>query len=373
METFHLIGRIDGTNAESVGKAIQDAYSQQIPEELILDAENLDYISSAGLRVLLRLRKKTKRLCMLNVQPQVYEILELTGFNEMIEAEKALRKVNIEGCELIGQGAHGKVYRIDPETVIKVYNDSVPMDKIKQERELARWAFVRDIPTAIPYDIVRAGNNYGAVFELLDARSSAEYVNRSPEHLNSFIERSISLLKEIHSVEVQPGELPDMKQKTAEWIESLSGSLPEPVFTKLRCLIDEVPESHTLLHADYHLKNIMICGEDLMLIDMDTLCMGDPVFDLGTIYNSYHEFPSIDPEGAAFLGLDVETAETIYRKTFDLYLEDRNEMERSEIEKKAQLFGCARIIAFMNKLDGHPVKERAIEKCLQDITALLEF
>lgn len=310
---------------------------------------------------------------MLNVQPQVYEILELTGFNEMIEAEKALRKVNIEGCELIGQGAHGKVYRIDPETVIKVYNDSVPMDKIKQERELARWAFVRDIPTAIPYDIVREGNNYGAVFELLDARSSAEYVNRSPEHLNSFIERSVSLLKEIHSVEVQPGELPDMKQKTAEWIESLSGSLPEPVFTKLQCLLDEVPESHTLLHADYHLKNIMICGEDLMLIDMDTLCMGDPVFDLGTIYNSYHEFPSIDPEGAAFLGLDVETAETIYRKTFDLYLEDRNEMERSEIEKKAQLFGCARIIAFMNKLDGHPVKERAIEKCLQDITALLEF
>lgn len=56
-----------------------------------MDAEKLDYISSAGLRVILRLRKNEAGLRIIHAQSSVYEILEMTGFTEMMPVEKAYR------------------------------------------------------------------------------------------------------------------------------------------------------------------------------------------------------------------------------------------------------------------------------------------
>ena len=77
--------------------------------------------ASAGLRVILRLRKQEPELAIVNVSPEVYEIFEMTGFTEMMPVSRAYRRVSVDGCEVIGQGANGKVYRLDPETIIKVY------------------------------------------------------------------------------------------------------------------------------------------------------------------------------------------------------------------------------------------------------------
>ena len=56
--TIELEGRIDSGNAAAVENEISEVLKGKEPSELILDAEKLDYISSAGLRIILRLRKK---------------------------------------------------------------------------------------------------------------------------------------------------------------------------------------------------------------------------------------------------------------------------------------------------------------------------
>ncbi len=72
---------------------------------LVLDASELDYISSAGLRVLLHIQKTVPDMCITGVNPPIYEILEMTGFTEIMRVEKAYRIVSVEGCEEIGHGA----------------------------------------------------------------------------------------------------------------------------------------------------------------------------------------------------------------------------------------------------------------------------
>ena len=73
---------------------------------------------------------------------------------------------------MIGEGANGKVYRVDRDTIVKVYRKPDAIQEIQRERELARTAFVAGVPTAIPYDVVRIREGgYGSVFELLDATS----------------------------------------------------------------------------------------------------------------------------------------------------------------------------------------------------------
>ena len=154
-----------------------------------------------------------------------------------------------------------------------------------------------------------------------------------------------------------------MKEQTLGWIDNSRKYMPSDICDGLKALLKEVPDSHTLLHADFHLKNIMVSSGELMLIDMDTLCTGDPIFELATIYNSYREFPSIAPEAAMFLGIDVDTAYRIWDRTLELYLGDADHATVLDTTRKARVFGCIRIIDFMDRhkeLPGLWTAERTI-------------
>ena len=58
--TIYLTGSIDSNNAENIGKEIEEIRSANNDGSLVLNAEELKYISSAGLRQILRLKKKEK-------------------------------------------------------------------------------------------------------------------------------------------------------------------------------------------------------------------------------------------------------------------------------------------------------------------------
>ena len=185
---LQLNGRIDSSNAAPVEEELLEKLKDCKTPSVALDAENLEYISSAGLRVILRLRKQFPELKIINASSAVYEIFEMTGFTEMIPISKGYRKLSVEGCEVIGQGANGKVYRLDKDTIVKVYYKADALPDIHRERELARRAFVLGIPTAIPYDVARVGDSYGSVFELLNAKSFSQLIAEEPENLDKYVE-----------------------------------------------------------------------------------------------------------------------------------------------------------------------------------------
>jgi anti-anti-sigma factor len=119
-----LSGKIDSNNAHQVEEEIALLTADRAALPVVIDAGGLEYISSAGLRVLLHLKKTNARLRIVNVSSEVYEILEMTGFTQMMPVEKAYRVVSVAGCEEIGRGANGTVYRIDQDNVVKVYNNA---------------------------------------------------------------------------------------------------------------------------------------------------------------------------------------------------------------------------------------------------------
>lgn len=341
-----LKGRVDTTNAGEVEQEIMKIAEAHPGETPVLDAEELEYISSAGLRVVLRLKKRYPELHIINVQPEVYEIFDMTGFTEMMSVEKAFRKVSVEGCEVIGEGANGKVYRIDPETIVKFYKNSDALFAIKRERELARKAFVMGIPTAIPYDVVRIGDSYGSVFELLRSQSFAKIVAKEPERTDEMIAMSVDLLKKIHAVELPHGELPDRKAIALGWTEVFTGYLPEEIIAKIRKLISEIPENNHMLHGDYHMKNLMLQDGEALLIDMDTLSQGDPIFEFMGIYSSYVGFNELDPmTSQAFLGIPFETSLHIWDETIRLYCGTDDPKRAEEVRKRAEAMGQIRIMS----------------------------
>ena len=83
-----LEGRLDTTTAPNLEKLLQESLPGVT--ELVLDFEKLDYISSAGLRVLLAAQKimaKQGGMKLLHVNESIMEILEVTGFVDILTIE----------------------------------------------------------------------------------------------------------------------------------------------------------------------------------------------------------------------------------------------------------------------------------------------
>lgn len=368
-----LFGHVDASNAKQVEEEIRALRAENPEGALILDLDELSYISSAGLRVVLRLRKEEKELRLINASGEVYEIFDMTGFTEMVPIEKAYRRVSVDGCEVVGEGANGKVYRLDPETIIKVYRNPNSLPEIQRERELARAAFVRGVPTAISYEVVRVGDSYGSVFELLNAKSLAKRIAAEPERLDEWVTMYVDLLKKIHATEVEPGTMPDMRQVALGWADFLKPHLPEADAAKLRALIAAVPEDCHLMHGDYHIKNVMLQDGEALLIDMDTLCMGHPVFEFASIFLAYVGFSELNPDIVAnFLGVPCETARVIWDMTLEKYFDGRSEAEIAAIADRAKVVGYARLMRRTIRRDPDSEHGRAqIELCRRHLAELL--
>ena len=85
---IEVAGRLDTITAPALDKAINDDIEGT--KDLVLDLANLEYISSAGLRVLLSAQKKMQRIGSMkvkNVCDSIMEVFEITGFADMLVIE----------------------------------------------------------------------------------------------------------------------------------------------------------------------------------------------------------------------------------------------------------------------------------------------
>lgn len=340
-----LNGRIDASNAADVEKEINSIRSENQGMHTVLDADKLEYISSAGLRIMLRLRKEEPKLAIINVSPEVYSVFEMTGFTEMMTVEKTYRRIDVENCEFIAKGANGAVYRYDDETIVKQYFNRDALPEIMQERENARRAFVLGVNTAIPYGIVRIGDGYGSLTELLNATSVTKLIRANTEDLSQSVAYYIDAIKEVHAIETQEGELPDFKKWVLQWADFLSDYLDEAHAKKMRSLIEGVPDSNHIIHGDYHTNNVMVQNGEPILIDMDTLAVGHPILEFGSMFNAFVGFGELDKAGVEnFFGVDIDTAHRFWRLSLARYLGTDDENVIADVENKAKVIGYMRLL-----------------------------
>ncbi len=83
-----LKGRLDSANAGELEKGLEDLFTQP-GQKAVVDMEKLDYISSAGLRVVLMLAKRARqtggRVLLSCLVPSVREVFEISGFLKIVE------------------------------------------------------------------------------------------------------------------------------------------------------------------------------------------------------------------------------------------------------------------------------------------------
>ena len=355
--TISLFGRIDSsfvqTNSEQIEKAIVKG------ADIVFDFENVEYISSAGLRLILKTAKEVKSTEVINVNNEVYEVFEISGFTQIIKVKKALRVLSVEGKEIIGEGANGKVYRYDIDTIIKVYKDSSKLGDIENEISMSKKAFMLGVPTAIPFDIVRIKEGgYGCVYELLKSEVLSSLFAKNPENFDEYCKLFVDAVSKFMHTTTDDDTLPKKIDYARSWISFYKEKhlFSNDVILKIENLFKTIEKGNTLIHGDFHIKNIMIQNNEAIIIDMDTLGVGHPIFEIGYSYYSMVEYDKYCPEKSLeFFGVNYEIVTKVFFETFNLIFKDKTKEEKEEILEKLRLFANLRIVyKALHRVPGDP-------------------
>ena len=95
-----------------------------------------------------------------------------------------MRELSIEGCPQIASGEQDKIYRIDEETVVKVFCNGgvILLSFVQEELTNAKAAFVAGVPTTISFDTVKCGEYFGIVYEMTDSMTLSKAIVMKGEH-----------------------------------------------------------------------------------------------------------------------------------------------------------------------------------------------
>ena len=202
---------------------------------------------------------------------------------DMNNLDKPLKEISIEGCALLGKGGNGAVYRLDDERIVKIYySNRADFDKIKRNREITKTAFVHGIPSMIAFEMVKVGQDYGVIYEMINAKSFAEEMYQNPDKIDFFAHMIASTLKKLHSTEFEDGILPDSRDRLRKEVKmTLDAGFYKPAEAeRVNKLIDTIPKRNTFIHQDFHPGNLMYQNGEIMLIDVDDSGVGHPIMDL---------------------------------------------------------------------------------------------
>ena len=203
-------------------------------------------------------------------------------------------------------------------------------------------------------DVLRKYNKRGVRFVLNTSRygsyllSAVRFLRREGVPVEELAKQSVDILKTIHSTHLKPDELPKKKSEALVWAEFTKDYLEKDNADKLIGLFNDIPETDTMIHGDFHIKNIMQQNGENLLIDMDTLSMGHPIFEFAAIFAAYIGYSCVDENnGAEFLGIEREQCRQFWDYTIKYYFEGKDEAFLNDIETKASIICYTRIVRWM--------------------------
>jgi uncharacterized protein (TIGR02172 family) len=281
--TLGLAGRLDAATTPLLEREfVLDGVTR-----LVLDLDACHYISSMGLRALLGAQKRMTaqggQMQLINVSREVQDVLDMTGFSRLIPSRRKAREIPIEGLELLSAGVCGECYRLDRETIIKLYNDGIGADVAEKEKTFAKAAFMAGLPTAISYDVITSGTRTGVVYEMLDATLFSTVIRNDLANIDQHARTLARIMATVHATPADHAVFPDIKQSLRGYFDQMDFFLPAADIALLHRKLDGIPDADTFVHFDLHTSNIMIRDGEPVIIDMGDLSRGHYLFDIGLL------------------------------------------------------------------------------------------
>ena len=355
-----ILGRIDSGNANDFANSIKMMRQQHPEGDVILDCSGLEYISSAGLRVLLTLKKRENLpLKLIEVNRDVSSVLEVTGFIQIFDVTRALRDITGTEGEFLGKNGNVSFYQMESDTILKVFWSETPLEAVERERKNAQAALLAGIPTLIAYDIVKCNNCYGMLYEMIQAKNAPVLMKASPRNMRTCSVAMGKLLKIIHSSMPEPDALPQTRDIYIEWAQKMSKYYYPHEVKILLELINSVPVGNNFVYGNFTAKNVFIRGDEAMVLNMSGLSCGNALYDLGTCYMFHMGEAKLMSEIAS--ELDVMQANILWRNLIRAYYDD----DEAKVIASTDSIRAASMLRSALAPASYPMEDDMIEKFIK--------
>jgi len=363
----HFVLTISGRLAGDTAASLDQDWLPPGTRKWTVNLAGCEYVSSAGLRVFIKMARDAKAqgvsLSFIDVLPNVLHVFDLTGLNQLLDVQPRPREISIDGLEFLSAGVCGQCFRMDEETIVKLYNEGVGREVAEQEKAFARAAFVAGIPTALSYDVVACGSRTGVVYEMLHAKLFSRVIGADPENVTQYAAQLADIAKNLHQTVGDPAVFPPLKPRLRTHIEEMKGLLSDSDIAHLLARLERIPEAETLVHFDLHTSNIMIRDGEPLIIDMGDVSRGHPLFDVGLLAMIYAY-----PEGGNcefVTGMPNDLGRRLYEGFLEAYFADRPPAEREFFLRNEAFLASLRLIAAI------PVLPMARDSLLEKIRDFL--
>jgi len=176
----------------------------------------------------------------------------------------------------LASGRTADIFAWHDGQVLKLFHDWFRLEDIQYEQRIAQAVHACGLPVPSVGEIIQVNNQNGLIYQRIVASSMWELMR--PWNCLRYARQMAILHVEMHKSTVDVN-IPAQRQKLIKKINTarpLPGNLRSEVLRKL----EEMPDGDRLCHGDFHPGNLLVSGQDVIIIDWIDATLGNPLADL---------------------------------------------------------------------------------------------
>ena len=350
-----LTGQFTGARERVLRQIIADLYAKHGDVFILFDCTTLAWIDMEGISILADLRASGKRFALRNLNADCRVLFKVEGFDEYLQGDDKLPKIDLSGCEKINEGASGIIYKLSDEMAAKTFKDKPDYYDIVRRRIAQKNALIAGVPAPFSFGYAEYDGGIVTLMELIRSRSLLQVIVSEKDH-DGYIIRFAQFVRQLHEIRDEEKLRHFDRNLLGEEILSKADRC-DPFLKKeyrgmARKIIEAINEPECLVHGDIHPKNIMTSEDEMLFIDFDYFSTGKAIYDLGTLYRTL--LCNQDEEGASlnsFLDISMDECRKIWDMFIAEYYKDEPEETVRNKVAEARLIGTVLNLARFIKIE----------------------
>lgn len=281
-----------------------------------------------------------------------------------------MKQIEIEKLIDLSERGNSKTYITkDKKWVIKFASSDAgnTLEDYEKRQRNSKIAESLEIKTPKVGDIVvNKDGSYGLEYEYIeDKKSYARMVCENPEKVEEYMKDLAVFVKENHNKAVDKKSLLSIEEVVEKTMNENSDIFDETRKEKIKRTMSKIDNTGTFLHLDLQSGNYILSKKGTMIIDLDTICYGNPIYDLAFFYNIYHLLQKEHIEKISRCSVDL--ADKMWRFFIKHYKGFNTEKEIEEYNEYIKPYAFISSVAMLHTVKKEGPKRMFAEKFNQYI------